>query len=133
MKKIILSSLVILSSISLFAQNIATARNAGIGQTVTVTGVSSNGSELGSIRYIQDGTAAIPCYGTNLSSVLKGDSITATGVLFDFNGLLEISPTNSFTNHGQTTNNIPLNIPIKTKKLLKYRESPKQTHLILNS
>ena len=112
MKKIILSSLVILSSISLFAQNIATARNAGIGQTVTVTGVSSNGSELGSIRYIQDGTAAIPCYGSNLSSVLKGDSITATGVLFDFNGLLEISPTNSFTNHGPTTNNIPLNIPI---------------------
>jgi endonuclease I len=112
MKKIILSSLVILSSISLFAQNIATARNAGIGQTVTVTGVSSNGSELGSIRYIQDGTAAIPCYGTNLSSVLKGDSITATGVLFDFNGLLEISPTSSFTNHGPTTNNIPLNIPI---------------------
>jgi len=112
MKKIILSSLVIFSSISLFAQNIATARNAGIGQTVTVTGVSSNGSELGSIRYIQDGTAAIPCYGTNLSSVLKGDSITATGVLFDFNGLLEISPTSSFTNHGPTTNNIPLNIPI---------------------
>ena len=111
MKKIILSSLVIFSSISLFAQNIATARNAGIGQTVTVTGVS-NGSELGSIRYIQDGTAAIPCYGTNLSSVLKGDSITATGVLFDFNGLLEISPTSSFTNHGPTTNNIPLNIPI---------------------
>jgi endonuclease I len=112
MKKIILSSLVIFSSISLFAQNIATARNAGIGQTVTVTGVSSNGSELGSIRYIQDGTAAIPCYGSNLSSVLKGDSITATGVLFDFNGLLEISPTSSFTNHGPTTNNIPLNIPI---------------------
>lgn len=112
MKKIILSSLVIFSSISLFAQNIATARNAGIGQTVTVTGVSSNGSELGSIRYIQDGSAAIPCYGTNLSSVLKGDSITATGVLFDFNGLLEISPTSSFTNHGPTTQNIPLNIPI---------------------
>lgn len=112
MKKIILSSLVILSSISLFGQNIATARNAGIGQTVTVTGVSSNGSELGSIRYIQDGTAAIPCYGSNLSSVLNGDSITATGVLFDFNGLLEISPTNSFTNHGQTTQNTPLNIPI---------------------
>ena len=112
MKKIILSSLVIFSSISLFAQNIATARNAGIGQTVTVTGVSSNGSELGSIRYIQDGTAAIPCYGSNLSSVLKGDSITATGVLFDFNGLLEISPTNSFTNHGQTTQNTPLNLSL---------------------
>ena len=112
MKKIILSSFVIFSSISLFGQNIATARNAGIGQTVTVTGVSSNGSELGSIRYIQDGTAAIPCYGSNLSSVLNGDSITATGVLFDFNGLLEISPTNSFTNHGQTTQNTPLNIPI---------------------
>jgi endonuclease I/DNA/RNA endonuclease YhcR with UshA esterase domain len=112
MKKIILSLSIIASSTALFAQNIATARNAGIGQTVTVTGVSSNGAELGAIRYIQDGTAAIPCYGNNLSSILKGDSITATGVLFDFNGLLEISPTNSFTNHGPTTNNIPLNIPI---------------------
>jgi hypothetical protein len=35
-----------------------------------------------------------------LSSVQRGDSITATGVLFDFSGLLELSPTNSFVNHG---------------------------------
>lgn len=87
----------------LFAQTIEQVRNLGIGQTVTVKGVVTNGSELGPIRYIQDGTAGIACYGTNLNTVIKGDSITAVGVLFEFNGLLELSPTNSYTNHGQAT------------------------------
>jgi hypothetical protein len=90
MKRILLFGLLTISSFIATSQTISDARNMGIGQTVTVTGVVTNGSELGNIRYIQDGTAAIPAYGSNLSSVLRGDSITATGVLFDFSGLLEM-------------------------------------------
>ncbi|MFT6983916.1 MAG: hypothetical protein ACJAUD_002696, partial [Crocinitomicaceae bacterium] len=37
--------------------DIANARTFGIGQTVTITGVATNGGELGPIRYMQDGTA----------------------------------------------------------------------------
>lgn len=83
-----------------------------VGSTVTVKGVVSNGTELGSIRYLQDGTAGIALYGNTLSSLTTGDSVTATGVLFDFSGLLELSPTNSFTDHGPVTPNVPQVIPI---------------------
>jgi hypothetical protein len=100
MKKLLFNLALLAIGQQAFAQSIAQVRNLGIGQTVTVTGVVTNGSELGPIRYLQDGTAGIACYGTNLNSVQKGDSITATGVLFEFSGLLELSPTNSFTNHG---------------------------------
>ena len=111
MKKIF-TFVIALSSLSIGAQTIQQVRNMSVGATVTVKGVVSNGSELGSIRYIQDATAGIACYGNNLSSVALGDSITATGVLFDFSGLLELSPTNSFTNHGPVTQNVPQVIPI---------------------
>jgi len=111
MKKIF-TFVIALSSLCIGAQTIQQVRNMSVGATVTVKGVVSNGSELGSIRYIQDATAGIACYGNNLSSVALGDSITATGVLFDFSGLLELSPTNSFTNHGPVTQNVPQVIPI---------------------
>lgn len=115
MKKLLINLAILALGQQAFAQTIAQVRNLGIGQTVTVSGVVTNGSELGSIRYIQDGTAGIACYGSNLSTVQKGDSITATGVLFEFSGLLELSPTNSFTNHGQAVNPpSPLIIPISS-------------------
>jgi hypothetical protein len=100
MTKGILSFFALFTVLSLKAQTISQVRNLGIGQTVTVTGVATNGSELGNIRYIQDGTAGIACYGSIVSSVQRGDSITATGVLFDFSGLLELSPTSNVINHG---------------------------------
>ena len=100
MTKGILSFFALFTVLSLKAQTISQVRNLGIGQTVTVTGVATNGSELGNIRYIQDGTAGIACYGAVVSSVQRGDSITATGVLFDFSGLLELSPTSNVINHG---------------------------------
>ena len=112
MKKLLLLVFGIVSSFGYYSQTIADARNQGIGQTVTITGVSLNGAELGAIRYIQDGTAALPAYGNNLSSIQRGDSVTATGVLFDFSGLLEISPTNSFTILGSGTLPNPQLIPI---------------------
>lgn len=115
MKKLFLQLIVLAFGQQAFAQTIEQVRNLGIGQTVTVSGVVTNGSELGPIRYMQDGTAGIACYGSNLNTVQKGDSITATGVLFEFNGLLELSPTNSFTNHGQAVNPpAPLVISIPT-------------------
>lgn len=111
MKKILFSAF-LFAFVNGNAQTIADVRNMSIGQTVTVKGVVSNGTELGSIRYLQDGTAGIACYGATLSSIALGDSITATGVLFDFSGLLELSPTNSFVNHGAVTQNTPLIVPI---------------------
>lgn len=111
MTKGILSFFALFTVLSLKAQTISQVRNLGIGQTVTVTGVVTNGSELGSIRYLQDGTAGIACYGSSLSSIQRGDSITATGVLFDFSGLLELSPTNSFINHGPAVLPLAQTIP----------------------
>ncbi len=114
MKKIIFTGVLAISSLFASAQTIADARNMSIGQTVTVKGVAANGSELGNIRYLQDGTAAIPAFGSNLSSVQRGDSITATGVLFDFSGLLEISPTSSFVNHGAVGAPAPQLVPLSS-------------------
>ena len=99
-------------NIAINGQTIADARNQAIGQTVTITGVATNGPELGPIRYLQDGTAGLPAYGSNLSSIQRGDSVTATGVLFEFSGLLELSPTTSYSILGQGTLPQPLLIPI---------------------
>jgi len=112
MNKLFLTFTVLAMTSLTFGQTIADARNQGIGQTVTINGVATNGPELGNIRYIQDGTAALPAYGSNLSSVQRGDSISATGVLFEFSGLLELSPTTSFTTYGPGTMPQPLLIPI---------------------
>ena len=87
--KRIFTLLGIATSFAFSSQTIQQVRNMSVGATVTVRGVVSNGSELGAIRYLQDGTAGIACYGNNLSSLTTGDSVTATGVLFDFSGLLE--------------------------------------------
>ena len=95
-----------------FSQTIAEARNQSIGQTVTINGVATNGGELGAIRYIQDETAALPAYGNNLSSIQRGDSVSVTGVIFEFSGLLELSPTTSYNILGQGTMPEPLLIPI---------------------
>ncbi|MBM3186635.1 MAG: hypothetical protein FJZ67_10055, partial [Bacteroidetes bacterium] len=107
MKKIILIGIIAFTSLISSAQTIADARNMGIGQTVTIRGVITNGSELGSIRYVQDATGALPIYGTGLNSLLRGDSVTATGPLLDFSGLLEISPVSNFIDHGPSLGGLP--------------------------
>ncbi|MBM3452265.1 MAG: choice-of-anchor D domain-containing protein [Bacteroidetes bacterium] len=112
MKKIILSGVLCISSFVTLSQTIADVRNMGIGQTVTIKGVVTNGSELGSIRYVQDATAALPIYGTGLNSLLRGDSVTATGPLLDFNGLLEISPVSNFVDHGPSLGGLPDPLPV---------------------
>lgn len=112
MKKSIIFGFALMASFAFGQTNIQDARNGAIGQTVTIKGVVTNGSELGPIRYIQDATGALPAYGTNLNGVQRGDSISATGVLFDFNGLLEISPTTSFVAHGVGTLPTPQILPL---------------------
>lgn len=78
--------------------DIADARaNYNIGQTVTVTGIVTNGDELGSIRYIQDESGGIAIYpGSNWNGLpfvpQPGDEITVTGELTEFASLLEVGP-----------------------------------------
>lgn len=71
---------------------IAAARAKALGTNVTITGIATNGAELGSIRYIQDSTGAIAAYGSIVSTVNRGDSVEVTGTLDDYNDLLELSP-----------------------------------------
>ena len=89
--------LIYFSNNQIIAQiSIATARTQPLGSTVTVRGVVTNGSELGIIRYLQDATGGIGLYdNANTAGIQRGDSVEITGVLFEFSGLLEISPITS--------------------------------------
>ena len=86
--------------------SISDARAMNEDDTVTVSGVATNGDELGIIRYFEDGTAGIPAYGPTVSDVLRSDSITVKGILKIYNGLLEIDPILELTNHGQANNEV---------------------------
>src|SRR5690606_29526845 len=88
------------ASLVLGQANIADARTYALGSTVTVSGVALNGSELGPIRYMQDNTAGIAAYGGPITGVNRYDSITVTGPLIEFSGLLEISTVTNVVNHG---------------------------------
>ena len=80
---------------SCVGQDISTARSQGIGANVTVSGIVTNGEELGVIRYIEDNTGGIALYDNSLTSISRGDEITVTGTLVDYNGLLEMQPVTS--------------------------------------
>jgi len=85
-------------TISAFSQaNIAEARTYAVGSTVTVTGTVINGPELGVIRYIQDETAGIGIYDTDVSDFQRGDLITVTGKVESYNQLLEIGTLTAFS------------------------------------
>ncbi len=81
---------------------IDTARTRDTGSIVTIRGISTTGSELGTIRYLQDSTGGLPVFFKaatfpGMSAVKRGDMVLATGKLKDYNGLLEIDPLQSFT------------------------------------
>ena len=98
MKKELILLLVSFISLIGLSQDIATARAQGIGSTVTITGIVTNGDELGPIRYIEDATAGMALYDpTILSSTIRGDEITVTGTLVDYNGLMEMTPVTSIS------------------------------------
>jgi len=108
MKKLLLFFITINFTYNANAQviTIAEARALPEGSTVTVTGTATNGSEMGIIRYFQDGTAGIAAYGGVLETVNRYDSITIEGVLKLYNGLLELDPVNILDNHGPAINPI---------------------------
>ncbi|MFW6019509.1 MAG: phospholipase D-like domain-containing protein [Bacteroidales bacterium] len=102
MKKIIFISLFILAGILAKAQviSIDSARTLGEDSTVSISGIITNGDELGTIRYMQDSTAGIAVYDYTFSqSAVRGDSVTLTGTLKDYNQLLEVDPVDSFVIH----------------------------------
>ncbi len=81
--------------------SISEARDLPLGTEVSVRGVVLNGSEMGSIRFVQDATAGIAAYpGTGsvsgFGSVERADSILITGFLTEYNGLLELNPITDF-------------------------------------
>ena len=83
---------------SIAQENILDMReNYNIGQTVTVTGVVTSDDNLGSVRYLQDTTAGIALYpGQDWSAwdatPQIGDSLSVTGEITEYNGLLEVGP-----------------------------------------
>ena len=97
MKKSITLALVFLGIATITnAQNtILEARNMTAGTVVTVKGIVTNGAEWGPIRYFQDNTAGIAAYGALVNIVKQGDSITVTGTIKNYNGLLELDPLTS--------------------------------------
>ena len=102
--------------------SIDSARTLGVGATVTVRGIVTNGGELGPIRYIQDSTAGLAIYSSSLSNVNRGDSIEVTGALVDYNALLEMNPVSSFTVLS-TGNTLPTPELIVPDSLNEVRES----------
>ncbi len=71
--------------------------NYNVGDVVTVTGVVTSDGNLGSVRYLQDATAGIALYpGADWSEwddePAIGDSLTVTGEVTEYNGLLEVGP-----------------------------------------
>lgn len=94
---------------------ISAARIAGVGAAVTITGVVTNGTEMGSsVRYIQDSQAGIAIYpGVDWASwpaaPLRGDLVTVSGVITEFNGLLEIGPTLTAVTVNSSNNTLPTN------------------------
>ena len=86
--------------------------NYSIGQTVTITGIVTSGSDLGSVRYIQDDSAGIALYpGDNWddwsAEPNPGDEVTVTGEITEYNGLLEIGPNLSQVDVLSSGNDLP--------------------------
>jgi len=99
-KLLFTASLIVCTHLSFAQADIAAARAMGVGASVTITGIITSGSELGVIRYVQDLSAGVACYpgtGSVAFTPNRGDSVSITGTLKDYNGLLEIDPITSFT------------------------------------
>src|SRR5690554_1308411 len=117
-------------SFGLIAQdNIADARaNYSVGDIVTVTGIVTNGAELGPIRYIQDESAGIAIYpSANWSSLpfvpQPGDEITVTGEITEFASLLEVGPNITSLTLNSSGNTLPEHIVLTPNQLSEPYES----------
>jgi len=101
MKKFIVLVFVFAIGLNSFSQiTISQARDSAVGTVVTVTGIVTNGSELGTIRYIQDSTGGIGIYpgsGSVAFTPNRGDEVTVTGTISEYASLLEIDALTSVT------------------------------------
>jgi hypothetical protein len=116
-KSILFLSIIFISSIIIAQTDIAAARALSMGTTVTVSGVAvSDEDDFSSpIIYIQDASAGIALYDFDMVdsfNIARGDSITVTGELADFQDLMEVTNVTSFTNHGQTNMPAPKSISV---------------------
>ena len=105
-RSILLGTLFFISTFVSAQSSISDARNQSVGSTVTISGIITNGYELGTIRYIQDNSAGIAIYDNRMPEVNRGDSITVTGVLDDYYNLLEITNVSNLTVHS-SGNDLP--------------------------
>lgn len=108
---------------SVYAQTISISEaRTKVGQEVTVKGIVTNGSELGSIRYFQDNTGGLAAYGTAIDNVKRGDSITITGTVKSYRQLLELDPiTNVVIN--SSGNTLPAPVVITPDQISEAYES----------
>lgn len=108
MKQIISFFILLLSLFTEFSYSqvitIKEARTLGPGHDVRLTGIVSNGPELGTTRFFQDSTAGLAAYSYSMGSVKKGDSILISGTLKNYAGLLELDPVSEFTVISQNHN-----------------------------
>ncbi len=92
--------------------DIATARTYAQGQTFSISGIVINGGSLGTIRYIQDATAGIAVYDFGVTDIWnQGDSVTVSGEMGIFNGLIQMVNTTSATVHS-SNNTLPTPITV---------------------
>lgn len=105
-RSLLFCTLLFISTLAFAQTTISEARNQSVGTLVTVSGIVTNGDELGTIRYMQDNTAGIGVYDDALLEVKRGDSITVIGYLEDYNNLLEIGNVSLLTVHS-SGNDLP--------------------------
>ncbi len=72
------------------ATSIYGARRMSAGSTVTVSGVALNGAEFLNQRFLDDGTAGICIFSSQLAAVNKGDHITVQGTIDIYHNLVEV-------------------------------------------
>ncbi len=100
MKKLLPLLSLLLPVLTQAQANIGEARTYADGASVTVTGIVTNGDELGPIRYMQDDTGGISAYpgtGSVPFTPAPGDNITITGTMARYNGLTELNPITAIT------------------------------------
>lgn len=86
-------------TVNTWSQSISEVRKLKEGEKATVSGIVTNGNELGVIRYIQDSTGGLAIYDEKLDNVKRGDSITVSGKVESYNNLFEIVSITSLTIH----------------------------------
>ncbi len=95
---------------------ILAARNAAVGETVTITGVLTVADEFAGSAYLQDSTGAIAIFDESVhgAGVFRiGDSITVTGTRGVYNDQVQINPVAVVENNGTPTQPIvPLMITL---------------------